>query len=210
MSRLRASLMALIVLLLSLGVAQSAPSKSVTMQDLTVPQDRLPDGCSLRLIEPGWQAVSVTPAQSSRGIQFVGTITAWIRPQGVTVNPWTGTDRRILAELRRGVDGYDALPIPDAPPLTPSEASSMFAQFANGVQEGYAATYAQSGSRDLAVWAVRFGPAPAPERRLDLPGGRRSSQNISVVDIGSIRVALFGDASVCSTAIGTYLKSLGK
>jgi hypothetical protein len=190
------------------GVAQSVPPRSVTMQDLTIPTDRLPDGCHLKVIEPGRQAGSVSPAQSSQGFHAIDPITPWMQPQGVTVNPWTGTNRRILTELRRSIDGYDELPVLDAPPLTPSEASSMFAQSANGVEEGYAVTYAQTGGRDLGVWAVKF--VQAPEMHLDFPGDTHNTKNSVVVTIGSIRARLFVDGGACSIAIETYLKSLGK
>jgi hypothetical protein len=202
----------LIVFLLGLasvsGMAQSAPPRSVTLQDLTVPKDRLPDGCGLKVVEPGWQSVSVTPAQNSQGVHAIGPITPWMQPQGVTVNPWTGTNRPILVELRRSIDGPHEFPVLDAPPLTPGEASSMWAQFANGVQEGYAATYAQTGGRDLGVWAVKF--AQTPERHLDFPGDKHSSPATTVLTMGLIRAALFGDGGACSLAIETYLKSPGK
>ena len=130
-------------------VAQSAPIRSVTMQDLTVPKDRLPDGCSLKVIEPPHQVVA-TSATGVRTIRSAGS-TSSMQPGGmsrVTLNPWTGTERRILAELRQRVDGYGAVRMPDAPPLTSKEMSAILLRFADGVAEGYAATYVQSEARE--------------------------------------------------------------
>jgi hypothetical protein len=192
------------------GSAQSAPPKSVTMQDLTVPKDRLPAGCSLKVIEP--RRTQVLSASRAPGVVTttaqVNPPTPSMQPARITANPWMGTDRHVLAELRRGVDGHGALRLPDAPPLTNSEAAVMVLQSADGVEEGYAATYAQSGNRDIGVWAVKF--AQTPEMRLDFPGDTHSLRTATIITTGSIRAALFGDGGACSAAIETYLRSLGK
>jgi hypothetical protein len=190
------------------GVAQSAPATAVTMQGLTVPQERLPDGCSLKVIEPRRQEVVSTSATGVRTIRVVSA-TASLQPGGmsqVTQNPWTGTDRRILAELRQRVDGHGPVRTPDGPPLTRGETSAMLLQFADGVAEGYAATYAQSEGRDLGVWAVRFATAPDPVRGHDPIDPANSAR---VFDIGLIRAMLLGDGP-CAIAIERHLKSLGK
>ena len=179
--------------------AQDIPQKSVTMQDLTVPNDRLPSGCGLKVIAPPSHEVIAAPPG---GTIRVTKPTPSMHPGGlnaVTANPWTGTDRRILAELRQRVDGYGQVRLPDGPPLTGREQSAMLLKFADGVEEGYAATYTQSGGRDLGGWAVRFA-APSDDRS-DLPNR---------YNIGSIRAALFGDGGVCSTAIERHLNSLRK
>jgi hypothetical protein len=171
-------------------LAQGGKPTPVTLQDLTVPQDRLPTGCSLKAADPDPQRVRlISPMQSA----------------GITTNPWTGTDRRILAWLRQSVDGYGKLRLPDGPPLTQSQESALFLRFADGVEEGYAATYAQSGAPDLEVQAVRF--AVAPEKRFTSPTG---GPNAMVIEIGSIRAVLHGHGGPCESAIDTHLKSFGK
>jgi hypothetical protein len=188
------------------AVAQSVPTRSVTLQELTVPQDRLPEGCTLKVIEPSRREVLATPAAGVQTVRFVSS-TSSMQPRGVTLNPWTGTDRRILAELRQRVDGFGPVRMPDAPPLSSSETSAMLLQFADDVAEGYAATYAQSDGREIGVWAVRFATAVPPDRS-PLPLGRRSSAR--TFDIGLIRATLLGDNGACAAAIETHVKSLGK
>jgi hypothetical protein len=138
----------LLVLLLSVpstsGVAQDVPPKAVTMQDLTVPQDRLPNGCTLKAGAPDRQ-------------RLMG------QPQGITVNPWIGTDRKVLGWLRRNIDGYPSRPLPDAL-ITEKEESAFRSRVADGVEEGYAATYEQRWAPDLRVQAVRFAVSPLPMR----------------------------------------------
>jgi hypothetical protein len=54
--RLALHCLGLIVLVIgavtTLGMAQSALPPPVKMQDLTIPKDRLPEGCALKAIEP--------------------------------------------------------------------------------------------------------------------------------------------------------------
>jgi hypothetical protein len=181
--------------------AQGVLPKPIATQDLTVPRDRLPNDCSLKTIEP--PGLIPTSESGRQTFHPIGP-TPSLQPPGVTTNPWIGTDRRTLAWLRQRVDGYGPLQLPDAPPLSPSEASAMMQQFANGIAEGYAATYVQSARRDLGVQAVRF--SAATEKRFDFP---RARGNV-LIEIGLIRVAVFGDGGPCSSAIESYLRSLGK
>jgi hypothetical protein len=190
------------------GLAQNAPARLVAMMDLTVPQERLPAGCNMRVIEPPRREVVATSPTGVQTIRFVRAASS-MQPSAlrqVTQNPWTGNDRRVLAELRQRVDGYGAVRMPDGPPLTSSETSAMLLQFADGVVEGYAATYAESEERYLGVWAVRFATAPAPVRSYSPVDGRGADRTFN---IGLIRATLFGDGP-CAMAIETHLRSLSK
>src|SRR4029453_11743185 len=90
--------------------AQGVLPKPIATQDLTVPKDRLPDGCSLKTIEAGRQE-NCTSAQGRPIIPPLAP-TPPLPPPGVTTNPWIGTDRRTLAWLRQRVDGYSPLRLP--------------------------------------------------------------------------------------------------
>ena len=117
------AILASIVLSISTIAIQPKP---VTMQELTVPPDRLTEGCRLKAAD---HTVMKT-------------------------NPWIGSDRQMLATLRQHIDGQ-WLRVPDAPP-TLADAAALRAQLTKGIEEGYSAVYAQSRAPDLRVEAVRF------------------------------------------------------
>jgi hypothetical protein len=224
-------------------LAQTAVAPpAVTLQDLTVPSDRLPAGCRLKVNDPPKQEPAPEPSRQEIGYTAAGRPTTLTVTRetprvatdaGIATNPWIGTDRRILARLHQSVDGDGptGLPmrLPDAPPLSAREQAALSLRFADGVDEGYAATYAQTGGSDLQVVAVRLESIPAspvppptdqPQRRIIEMGpiGTGASPmaqpadpaHRQVIAIGPIRVALLGGARPCGTAVSTYLTSLGK
>jgi hypothetical protein len=90
-----------IVLAMSIAIApdmaQSVLPRSISINDLTVPPDRLPAGCTL------------SPSDSVHldGNRIRGGLWAGLP---IASNPWTGTDRPIVAFIRERMDG---------PPLEP-------------------------------------------------------------------------------------------
>jgi hypothetical protein len=186
------SVSVLAVLLHSASMLGQSPTPPlVTLEKLTVPKDRLPEGCAIKPIQPDAKP-------------FKSTVPGLL-PSEVTANPWIGTDRRILASLRELVDGPNAIRPPDAPPLSQSESSALLLRLADGVDEGYAATYAQAGP-DLGVIALRF--SSAHEVDLDLPRANSKGAGNTALQIGQIRVVVYGDGGRCSDAITGYVKSL--
>jgi hypothetical protein len=199
-----------------LGLAQGAvPPPPVTMLDLTVPKERLPAGCSLKANDPA----PSTSLPTSPGVQVV-RVTPQLKTWGLPpTNPWVGTDRHILAALRRRVDAAGASPLPDAdlgirrmpdapPPTYQQAARDQAAELlapADGIQEGYAATYSQSGADDLTVAAVRFEQSPGA--LAPVPADKPADQLFAM---GLIRVVLHGPSGACGTAVSSYLKALGK
>jgi hypothetical protein len=180
------------------GQGAVSSKRPVTLDQLTVPKDRLPDGCSLKANPPHGIFIFLSMSDT------------------LTTNPWMGTDHRILALLRRGIDAggqsyvgsYVGRPLPDAV-LTPREESLALLKFAEGVEEGYAAVYSQAGSpessfsgaKELTVRAVRF--AGRSEMRGD-------TETRLGIEIGLIRAVLSGGGGVCATAIENHLKSLAQ
>src|SRR5687768_15642469 len=99
---------------------------NTTLQQLTVPAERLPAGCTL----------SPAPAQSIDGQHVRGGLWAGLP---ISRNPWVGTDRQIIASIRERVDPPSELP--DGPPLSRAELARARLRLADGVEAGYAAVY---------------------------------------------------------------------
>jgi hypothetical protein len=171
--------------------SQTAPPRSVTMRDLTLPAERLPAGCAL------------SPAPSVRLDGGRVRSGLWA---GFPTNPWIGTDRRLMASIREIVDGPVA--VPDGPPPDAKELSRYLLLLADGVEEAYGAVYMQSDADLITVRAMRL----APDARRPAPaysGDTRVSRNSGMirVAIGPIVAIVTGDGA-CFQAVGAYLKSL--
>ena len=188
------------------GVSILLQTPAVTLADLTVPADKLPAGCALKVIQPSRQeAISTTPG-GGRLMRII-VATPSLQPPGITANPWSGTDGKPVAWLRQSVDGYSAR-LPDGPPLTERQANAMFLRFAEGVESAYSATYTYTTasvypeSRDLAVHAVQFAPGVQSSRRFSY------TSDALVIERGRIRAIFKGDRGPCATAIEKHLTSL--
>lgn len=168
-----------------LTAQNASPPRTTAMQALTVPAARLPEGCGLQAIPAN--AGAWTPG---------GPVPSTSHPAGITANPWLGTDKRRLSELRQVVERH-LVRVPDALPITREQRSAFALGWADGVAEGYVATYSEFGNT-IQVQAIRFDAAP------DLLFPPRVVQ----FEIGLIRAALSGPVGPCRKAIETYLKTL--
>lgn len=176
------------------GAAQVILPRPVTMQDLTVPKERLPAGCAL------------SPADSValEGNRVQGGLWTGLP---ITTNPWAGTDRRAVASIRERMEGPAMLP--DGPPLTAREFSRYRLQLADPVKEAYAAIYKQSEPEPILVYALWF---LSTERPADRSSDTPPSKNPRVIRmaIGPIVTVVHGDGGHCFQAVGAYLKSLAR
>ena len=123
------------------GSLQSIPS----LTQLTAPVSSLPPGCALR-----------PPAPGSR-VAVRGEI---VRVNGASwsplpTNPWVGTDREIVAAVRKTIDATPRM-VPDGPPLDTSAAAEFELKWADNVLEAYYAGYATGDGSDVDVRAVTF------------------------------------------------------
>src|SRR5262249_41271614 len=121
--------------------SQAPPPRVISMQELTVPSERLPSNCAL----------SPAPSVQLDGGRIRGGLWAEF-----PTNPWIGADRRLMASIRQRIDGPAGLP--DGPPLDAKALSRYLGQLADGVEEGYGAVYLQSATDLITVRALRFAP----------------------------------------------------
>ena len=110
------------------GPAQSLRPRAVTMQELTVPAERLPAGC---ILSPGGAA----PLDGNRVL-----IRSWAGLR-IPSNPWTGTDRPVVASIR---ERMDPTMTPDGPPFSPGEAASFRRKVEDQRQVGRVGAHGQT------------------------------------------------------------------
>ncbi|MQA28374.1 MAG: hypothetical protein GEU82_00845 [Luteitalea sp.] len=176
------------------GTAAQKPARlPVTLQDLTVPQARLPAGCSLAPI------AAATDHDVARGGLWAGL--------PIPTNPWIGTERRLVATIRSRIDGPPRAP--DGPPLAGRAASRYFLQSADGVEEAYAAIYRQPEPELIVVYALRFAVAGKDVDRPRYEIGPKV-QTAPRIEFGPITVVVSGERGECSYAVESYLRSLDR
>ncbi len=173
--------------------SEPVPQQPVTLQDLTVPADLLTAGCGL------------APAASVRLDNQQVQAGFW---DGFPSNPWTGTDRHVIASIYERM--YRMPPMPDGPPLDRSGQARFRLRLADGVDEGYAAFYQESDPpRPVGrVYALRFADT---ERIADLNRGARPPDDdrlITWIRFGRIVALMIGHRDECSQAVDRHLKSL--
>jgi len=156
---------------------------TIALASLTVPQNRLPAGCSL-------PPSDTTPLDGNRirGGLWDGL--------PISSNPWHGDDRSVAAAIRERVAASP--PLPDGPPLSRAELARFRLQLAEDIEEAYAAIYADAGTDRAIVYAVRFKKTPVP----GAPYGARES--VRIVRDGTVVVV--SGAGWCSEAVATYLR----
>jgi hypothetical protein len=162
--------------------------RPMAMQDLTVPPKRLPSWCAL------------APADSERMPDGRIRGGLWARFQA---NPWSGTDRSVLAKIRERVDGAPL--VPDGPPPTSRELSRFHLQLAAGVNEGYAAIYRQSGSSQVVlVYALRFADGQKPFHPPDTGASAQKAR----FELSSVVMVVTGDGGGCFQAVKEHLRAV--
>jgi hypothetical protein len=167
------------------GPSQAPPSTG--LRDLAVPLERLPAGCVL----------PPAPTVNDGGNRIRGGLWAYLP---ITSNPWTGTERQIVAAIHERIQGPQ--PGPDAPPLSRGERARFRLAFADGIEEAYAAVYTFE-ARSIVIYGVRSANNAKTAR---LPARSR----LSGIRIGPIVAYLDGDGSLCSQAAAAHLSELAK
>lgn len=170
-------------ILLIPAVAGPRGQDEIDLVTLTAPPGRLTSGCSLS------PSPTVTIGNQIRG-------GLW---GGLPSNPWTGTERSIVANITEQVMGSPALP--DGPPLSRAELARFRLRWADDVESAYGAVYTKADMHVATVDAVRLKSMPANRPRGN-PGAR-----LQLVH-GRTVVALFGEGDPCFDALAAYLREV--
>lgn len=180
-----------VAVVILLGLPRADPARAqeaLQLETLTVPQSRLGPGCHL-----------APSAVVMDGDRMLGGLWAGLP---ITSNPWSGSDRSIVATIRERV-ALSPRP-PDAPPFSGQEVARFRLQLAADVDQAYAAIYADDAIQPITVYAVRFNETPIPQapHANALPKG-----SLRLVRDRSV-VVLSANGGRCSEAVGAYLKEL--
>jgi hypothetical protein len=185
------------VVVASLVVGASWSLDAASLEELTVPSERLPAGCALSPADPVRLHGNRVRLPNWAGLM-------------VPTNPWVGTDAPLIATIRERVEGPALLP--DGPPPSARQVARFRLQLAEGVEEGYAAIYSQDDGADAAprdvivVYGLRFVDAA----HIATYARERTAKNprIAHVIIGPVLAAVHGDGGPCFEAVAAHLKSL--
>jgi hypothetical protein len=174
------------------GEAQSGP----TLNALTVPGEALASDCALKQPAP-------RPVPSSRA---EGTLIRSVERSPFPTNPWSGTDRKLVAEVRKAIDGTPRLP--DGPPLEPADAAAFLLKLADNVVEAYRAAYVSADGSQVYVWAVRFNDETLakPERlsgTISPPRGFKSR----LVRGATVVLVTAPSSNECVRSVDDYIRS---
>lgn len=137
------------------------------LNSLTVPATSLPSGC---LLKP-------TPAPRAAPVAG-GAVTVIDASLQFPNNPWSGTDRKLLARIHAAIDGAPRKPLPDVPLPPPRHPIADESHWAGNVVHGYRAAYTAIGAPQIEVFAVTFSDvkfAVAPESLSAMLNPRRGA-----------------------------------
>ena len=179
---------AFIVVMLAAAANETAWAHSrggFPLADLTVPAERLPTGCGL----------SPSPSIRMRAGLWAGL--------PISSNPWTGTDRGIVASIVERV--IDPPRIPDGPPPTNSELARFRLRLADDVEEAYAAVYTDGGPSLISVNAVRY--VDAAELTSLRNSGRMRPGSFRLM-AGRTLLTVSGDDGPCLQGVSAHVKEV--
>ena len=183
-------------LAINVGISVILAQSPLTLGALTVPPDRLPNGCQLQV--PAADAASPT-ARPGR---------TPVHGDPVQGNPWSGMDRALKLEARNAVDGRASIPYA---PATLRELGSFQAKWIENVAEAYRAEYKTDGNGPVFVRAVRFDDAKSATPEPPLGTRIVMSGPSARIVLGAIVVRVSASAnSECFQAVRKHLEALTK
>ena len=184
-------LFAYIVLLFSMGLqASAARADSILFTELTVPGARLPTGC--RLVPSRTEHLPGNQVRTGLWAGFP-----------IPTNPWTGTDRRIVAAIREQVDPPPLTP--DPPALDGRSHAAFRLRLADGVETAYVAIYGSDEPFLVVVSALRF---TDDDQELQLSNER--SRSATRFASGRTLIEVSGEQSRCFHTVVDYVRGIVK
>ena len=186
----------LIAFLLATGAAAALSQSRPLATTLAVPASALPSGCALQPPAP-----SVAP--TSFGMSAVDIMRWSLFP----TNPWSGSERKTVAEVRKAIDSTPRV-VPDGPPPDARSAAAFELRWADNILEAYRAVYSSNGS-EVQVLAVMFNDEKlvTPEPLSETVGRRPGATSRIVRGATVIRVSA-PTPTECFRAIRAYMESL--
>lgn len=184
-------------LLVSGLVVGHHPQSGPTLNALTLPSEALPSGCALQQPAP----------RPESGSSAEGTVVRSEEWPSFSTNPWLGTDRKLVAEVRKAIDGTPRLP--DGPPLGPRDAAAFLLKLADNVVEAYRAAYVTADGSQVAVWAVRFNDKAlaTPEPLWGTMNPPRGFRN-RLVRGATVVLVTARSPNACARAVDAHIRSL--
>jgi hypothetical protein len=178
--------------LASLLMLNASPDK-LNLGDLTVANEQLPGGCKL----------AASPTLRLDDTRVIDGLWGGLP---IRSNPWIGSDRAVLAQIRTHMYGPGRLP--DAPPDRRT-AAAYDGQLVDNVSEGYAAFYRDSGPEGIAVYALTF-TSNEPLRDPSTNPQTSKDRLVSWITLGQTHILVVGDNGRCSDVIHANVQSLAR
>ena len=119
-------------------------------------------------------------------------------------NPWIGTDEPTIGRLREQFSA--PVPLPDAPPVSRRDEARYYVRAAEGVAEGYSASYALEENAVTQVVALRFVNMADADRW----PSRSQRQRLDRIAMGALVAVVYGAVGPCRQAIVQHLAALGR
>jgi len=183
-------------------IAAASTQSALSLSALTVPAASLPGGCAL----------TPPPAPALAQVSGGGANSIQLSPRfGFPTNPWSGTDRKIVAMVHRAIDGPEPVrPLPDLPPTASGGAAASERKWAENILEAYRAEYVSGDTGRVEVFAVTFSDAKltvAPDSLSAVLNPPRETGHRIVRGATVVRVSVHTSAA-CFGAVRAHIESL--